>query len=214
MSFRLWNPTLVWSGEAVCWPSYWQTDFALFTGSMFEPSTSYRRALTIMLGWLASMDLALALLPITIIWNLRLDWHKKLGLSVLMGMGVFAFICAVIKTSKLPELNARADITFITVSLWMWTANETNVLILAASIPTLRPLYLILFNRPGSESYRNRDFGQTRCEGQMKLGRTTAPYGTSASTRAAGALNGDDSRLAFEQNRRITNIHRSFDLDV
>ena len=181
---------------------------------MFESSPLYRRALTLIKGWLAFMDLALALLPINIIWNLRLDWHKKLGLSVLMGMGVLAFICAVIKTSKLPELNARADITFITVSLWIWTANETNVLILAASIPTLRPLYLILFSRPGSESYRNKDLGRTRCEGQLKLGPTAAPSGTSESVRAAGALNGDDSRLGFEQNRRITNTHGVFDSDV
>ena len=160
------------------------------------------------------MDLALALLPITVIWSLRLDWHKKLGLSALMGMGVFAFICAVIKTSKLPELNARSDITFITVTLWIWTANETNVLILAASIPTLRPLYLVLFNRPGSESYRNKDFGQTRCGAQMKLGRKTAPFGTSESTNVAGALKGDKSPLELEQDERIPSIHERIELDV
>ena len=131
-----------------------------------------------------------------------------------MGMGVFAFICAVIKTSKLSELNARADITFITVSLWIWTANETNVLILAASIPTLRPLYIILFNRPGSESYRNKDSGKTRWGAQMKLGPTTVPFGTSESIRVAGALTGDDGRLGFEQNRRINNIYENLELDV
>ena len=131
-----------------------------------------------------------------------------------MGMGIFAFICAVLKTSKLPELNARADITFITVSLWIWTANETNVLILAASIPTLRPLYLILFNRPGSESYRNKDFGHTRCEGRMKLGRTTTLFGTNESVKAAGALNGNENRLGLEQSRRMTNLHGVFELDV
>lgn len=167
-----------------------------------------------MIGWLAFMDLALALLPITIIWNLRLNWHKKLGLSVLMGMGVFAFICAVIKTSKLPELNARVDITYVTVSLWIWTANETNVLILAASIPTLRPLYLVLFNRPGSESYRNKDSGQNRCGGRIKLGHTTAPFGTGELTKVAGALNSDISRMRFEQNQRMPNIYGSFELNV
>ena len=170
--------------------------------------------LTIMLGWLAFIDLALALLPITVIWNLRLDWHKKLGLSILMGLGVFAFICAVIKTSKLPELNARADITFITVSLWIWTANETNVIILAASIPTLRPLYLTVFNRPGSEHYRNKDFGQTSREGKIKIGRITAPFGTNESTEAAGAVNGDNSRLELGHSQRGPDIHGTFDLDI
>ena len=214
MSFRLWNPALVASGEAVCWPSYRQTNFAMFTGSMLKPSPSCRQMLTFMVGWLAFIDLALALLPITIIWNLQLDWHKKLGLSTLMGLGVFAFICAVIKTSKLPELNARADITFITVSLWIWTANETNAIILAASIPTLRPLYLTVFNRPGSEIYRNNDFGQTSRGGKIKTGRTTAPFGTSESIEAVGAVNGDDSRLELGQNQKELDIPETFELDV
>ena len=35
----------------------------------------------------------------------------------------------------------------------MWGATEMNVIIIAASIPTLRPLYLIIFKRPGAENY-------------------------------------------------------------
>ena len=214
MSFRLWNPALVASGEAVCWPPYRQTDFAVFTGSMSKPSPLCCRMLTIMVGWLAFIDLALALLPITIIWNLQMDWHKRVGLSTLMGLGVFAFICAVIKTSKLPELNARADITFITVSLWIWTANETNVIILAASIPTLRPLYLTVFNRPGSEIYRKNDFGHTSRGGKMKTDRTGAPFGTDESTKAVRAVNCEDSRLELGHDRRDSDIPEALELDV
>lgn len=177
--------------------------------------------LTIMVGWLAFMDLALALLPITIIWNLQLDWHKKVGLSILMGFGVFAFICAVIKTTKLPELNARGDLTFITVSLWMWTANETHVIILAASIPTLRPLYLTVFNRPGGDHYRNKDFGQVSREGKTRTGRTAAPFGTSESTEVVEAVK-VDSRLELGQSERepetfmldASSYFRSKDIDV
>ena len=175
-----------------------------------------------MVGWLAFIDLALALLPITIIWNLRLDWHKKVGLSTLMGLGVFAFICAVIKTTKLPELNARDDLTFITVSLWIWTANETHIIILAASIPTLRPLYLTVFNRPGGELYRNKDFGQTSRGGRIKTGRTIALFGTSGSTEVVGAVKADDTRLELGQCERgaetfaldMSSYTRSKDMEV
>ena len=167
--------------------------------------------LTTVVVWLAFIDLALALLPITIIWLLQLDWHKKVGLSMLMGLGVFAFICAVIKTSKLPELNARGDITFITVSLWIWTANETNVIILAASIPTLRPLYLTIFNRPGSEFYRNKGFSKT-IRGR-KTGRNTAPSGTSESTEVIRAVKVENSRLELARNERIRDSPETFVLD-
>jgi len=174
-----------------------------------------------MVGWLAFIDLALALLPITIIWNLQLDWHKKAGLSILMGFGVCAFICAVIKTTKLPELNARGDLTFITVSLWIWTANETHVIILAASIPTLRPLYLTVFNRPGGQLYRNKDFGQVSREGKFKTGRTNAPFGTSESTEVVGAVEVESGLELGESEREpetfvldASSYSRSKDIDV
>ena len=88
-------------------------------------------------GWLAFIDLALALLPITIMWNLQLSLKSKSGISAIMGLGVLygiqeqavskrpvtsdalsvvpAYVLLSkrqsVKASKLPELNARADIT-------------------------------------------------------------------------------------------------------
>lgn len=39
-------------------------------------------------GWLAFSDVALALFPITILWDLKLSMQKKAALSSLMGMGI------------------------------------------------------------------------------------------------------------------------------
>ncbi|MCJ1266696.1 hypothetical protein MMC22_006581 [Lobaria immixta] len=64
-----------------------------------------------------------------------------------------AAVCAVVKTSKLPKLDVRGDLTWETVPLWIWNSNEINLVIWAACIPTLRPLFLVLFNRPGSDAY-------------------------------------------------------------
>lgn len=101
----LWNPNLVVAGKATCWPPRISSSYQLFNGS-----------------WLAFIDLALALLPSTIIWSLQLNLKRKVGISAVMGLGVFACICACIKTSKLPELSARGDLTYITVTLWIWNA--------------------------------------------------------------------------------------------
>ncbi len=213
---RLWNSALVPAGKAVCWPSYRQTDFSLFTGSTFGTDLSLRfvQILIAVIGWLAFIDLSLALLPISIIWNLQLNWHKKLGLSVLMGLGVFACICAAIKTSKLTELNARADITFITVDLWIWNVNEINVVIFAACMPTLRPLFLVLFRRPGSENYRVKSYGGSSRAGKSKLSRTAGAVGVSDSTTAIGVIGGDHNWLELEPNQRNNKISRTIELDV
>ena len=131
-----------------------------------------------------------------------------------MGLGVFASICAAIKTSKLTELNARADITFITVDLWIWNVNEANVVIFAACIPTLRPLFLVLFRRPGSENYRVKGYGGSSRAGKSKLSRTPGTLGVSDSTTAVGVIGGDDSWLELEPNQRKNKISRTIELDV
>ena len=89
----LWDPELVVMGKATCWPPQRQINFSIFTGSM---SDSFYRMITLLLllsqlnvaGYLAFLDLALALLPITIIWNLQLSLKKKVGLCAVMGLGV------------------------------------------------------------------------------------------------------------------------------
>ena len=101
------------------------------------------------------MDVALAAVAISIIVELQLPLRKKVPLCCLFGLGVFAAICACIKTAKLPLLNARSDLTWQTVDLWIWNANECGVVVIGACIPTLRPLFLIIFRRPGRHVYLN-----------------------------------------------------------
>lgn len=97
---------------------------------------------TSFLGWFAFVDFFLAAFPITIIRKLQLSLHKKIQLSLLLGLGVFAGICAVIKTTFLPTLTSAADFTWITCSLLEWNVNEVNVIIICASIPVIRPLFI------------------------------------------------------------------------
>lgn len=129
----LWDSSV----KAECWKPKSQSSFSVFAGS-----------------WLAFTDAFLALLPISIIRALNIPIRKKIGLCTILGLGIFAAICAAIKTSELPKLDARGDFLWETVPLWIWTSSEMNSIIWAACIPTLRPLFLVLFNRPGSEAYR------------------------------------------------------------
>lgn len=198
----LWNPELVLMEKATCWPPQRQSDFSLFVGS-----------------WLAFIDLALALLPITIMWNLRISTKRKIGICAVLGLGIFACICACIKTSKLPELNARADITFITVTLWIWNANECNVVIIAACIPTLRPLFLIVFKRPGRDQYLQRKTKSPNSSSRNRpnrIGQVSAPI--SDSTTAIGHAEHDDNWIELNSAQHSTHkdgeIEQTLEFDV
>lgn len=101
----------------------------------------------------AFLDIALAAIPVSVIWTLQMPMDKKVSLSLILSVGIFAAICGAIKTSKLPSESARSDFTWNTVPLFIWNSVEVNVVIMAACVPAMRPLYLILFRRPGAEHY-------------------------------------------------------------
>ncbi|KAL8995730.1 MAG: hypothetical protein Q9169_004588 [Polycauliona sp. 2 TL-2023] len=128
-----WDKSLVKAGKATCWDPT-----PLNTHKTMEPR------------YWAFLDFALAIIPVDIIWKLQLSTKKKIGLSLLLSAG----ICAAVKTSKIPiTIRGRLDITWMTIELLMWGGIEMNVIIIAACIPTLRPLVLVLLGRPSGSQY-------------------------------------------------------------
>ncbi|KAI9822947.1 MAG: hypothetical protein M1826_000329 [Phylliscum demangeonii] len=126
----LWTPSI----KGNCWDPSVQTNYAIFSGS-----------------WNAAVDFSLALLPITIFWNLNMKLHKRIGLCLLLGTGVLAAISASIKTTKLSELSARSDFTWATFELYAWTGVEIYVLIICGCLPVVRSLFTahLIGRRPG-----------------------------------------------------------------
>lgn len=58
-----------------------------------------------------TMDAVLAILPAIMIRNLNIDMKEKIGVSILMGLGVFAGVTGAIKVSYLPDVGAWKDPT-------------------------------------------------------------------------------------------------------
>jgi hypothetical protein len=89
------------------------------------------------------LDFFLALLPITIIWNLQLDAKKKIGISILLGLGVLLVtprivvvqlqtgrvwltndrsgVAASIKTAYSKELGSHIDFSWDAWTLYAWS---------------------------------------------------------------------------------------------
>ncbi|KAG6997768.1 hypothetical protein G7Y79_00038g075270 [Physcia stellaris] len=164
----VWDKALIKQGKATCW----------------NPIPINTWNLIIASYW-AFLDFALAFIPIDMVWKLQLDLKKKFLLSGLLGMGVFAGICASVKTSKIPiTVKAQTDITWQTVELLMWNGIEMNVIIIAACIPTLRPLFLILFNRATPSDFlshrRHSSYPQTDPTSAAPKSQTIASRGSKA----------------------------------
>ncbi|KAL9062887.1 MAG: hypothetical protein Q9161_009711 [Pseudevernia consocians] len=86
-------------------------------------------------------DWTLATLPIVFLWSLQMRIKVKIGICVLMGMGYFTGICAVARTIGFRNVTASASHEATQIGSVIWAALEINVGIIAASIPTLKPLF-------------------------------------------------------------------------
>ncbi|KAL8787321.1 MAG: hypothetical protein Q9195_007816 [Heterodermia aff. obscurata] len=137
----LWNPVV--AKTTSCWNPIVQTNFAIFTSS-----------------WNVAMDFLLAFFPLTIVYGLQMSGHRKIAISVLLGLGMFSGICAAIKTAKLYALASRADP--------LWAEAELFVVIICGSIPTIKILYERYFtNKSPSQIYISFRNMVSRVSGRM-----------------------------------------------
>ncbi|TEA20737.1 hypothetical protein C8034_v008183 [Colletotrichum sidae] len=96
----------------------------------------------------AVTDLTLCLVPIIIIWKLKMPRREKIGVGVASSLGLFAGVVAVITAGRTDGVRYTHGRTFSydLARICIWVAAETHAAIVASSIPVLRVLL--------------RDFGQ------------------------------------------------------
>lgn len=97
------------------------------------------------------MDLVLTVLPVTILRNLNMELRTKVALCILLGLSFFAMIACLVKTVELRALGDRIDFTYHTSNFVIWFTIEQYIVIIAASVPTIRPLALRI-----SQRWKNR----------------------------------------------------------
>lgn len=73
-----------------CWDPQIESDYQIFNAStnLSRAVASSRTNVSINLGWNCLMGLALALLPITIIYKLKMRMRNKISLCAILGLGV------------------------------------------------------------------------------------------------------------------------------
>jgi len=85
-------------------------------------------------------DLILAIFPALVVWHLNMKLAMKLSLIALMGLGIFAMVASIVKTVLLRSVGSSTDYTYNTSLLIVWWTIELYLVIIGASIPTLKPL--------------------------------------------------------------------------
>ena len=97
-------------------------------------------------------DFAFAAFPILFLWRVQIDLKTKIGLWVLMCLGFITGACCLVRT-VLNNQSVPLDGTYNGIINWLWRLFEVQIGIIAACIPTLRPLYLWVMRRIGGDTH-------------------------------------------------------------
>lgn len=95
-------------------------------------------------------DFAFATFPILFLWRVQIDLKTKIGLWILMCLGFITGACCLVRT-VLNNQSVPLDGTYDGIINWLWRLFEVQIGIIAACIPTLRPLYLWVMKRAGGD---------------------------------------------------------------
>ncbi|OJD34915.1 uncharacterized protein BKCO1_20000153 [Diplodia corticola] len=85
-----------------------------------------------------STDVMTYTLPIKTVLHLQIPQNQKIGLGVMLSLGLFACISSIIRITYIPQMLTSADQTWAISGAMYWSVIETNVGIAAASIPSFK----------------------------------------------------------------------------
>lgn len=85
-------------------------------------------------------DFLLALLPVPLIWQLQLNLRTKISLILVLSLGLFACVAAIMK-ARLNKTILSDPNRFIYDGYSMWNFIELDVGIIAGSLPATKPLF-------------------------------------------------------------------------
>ncbi|KAJ5781315.1 hypothetical protein N7457_006475 [Penicillium paradoxum] len=97
----------------------------------------------------AVTDLTIGLLPVALIWNLRMNRRTKGAIVGILGIGCIASAAVIVRIPFVPNYKDK-EFLYNTYQISIWSNVEAGIGITAGCLTTLRPL--IRFLRDGSSS--------------------------------------------------------------
>ncbi|KAG5954299.1 hypothetical protein E4U57_004600 [Claviceps arundinis] len=132
IGFFIWN-------LLQCTPIEKQWDFRITDGQCADAgevlTAAYcLSAMTIVTDWF------FALIPIPMLWGIKMSTQAKTTVIFILGIGIFASIATLIRFRFLTSIERTDDILFRATDASIWSLIEVGVAIIASSLATVRPL--------------------------------------------------------------------------
>ncbi|CAJ0554201.1 Ff.00g127130.m01.CDS01 [Fusarium sp. VM40] len=135
----IWSIVLFFWNLFQCHPVEMQWDFRIKEGKCVSADQIVSAAYAISVMTVVS-DWLYALLPIPMLWSVKMTKQAKATVIVILGLGIFASVATLVRLRFLADLTDTDDILFAGTDAMAWTLIEPGVAIVASSLATIRPL--------------------------------------------------------------------------
>ncbi|KAF2868788.1 hypothetical protein BDV95DRAFT_609694 [Massariosphaeria phaeospora] len=85
-------------------------------------------------------DWICAVIPVFVVWNIRLTWKAKVYVGIMLALGVLASIATIIRMRYLLAYQSPHDRVYGLTDIAIWSEVECCIGIVAGSLATMRPL--------------------------------------------------------------------------
>ncbi|OKO89597.1 hypothetical protein PENSUB_13663 [Penicillium subrubescens] len=86
------------------------------------------------------IDVLILLIPIPVVWRLKLRVTQKIMITSVFFIGVFVCIASIVRLHYLTYLKGTQDITWVMSDIYVWSTVEPCLGIICACLPALQPL--------------------------------------------------------------------------
>ncbi|GFN20892.1 hypothetical protein ABZX51_009818 [Aspergillus tubingensis] len=87
-------------------------------------------------------DITMFFLPQRIIWRLQMNWQKKIGVSIIFGVGILASVAACFRLSHTVAFANTTDTMYLIGPLLFWACGEMTCGFFILSVPCLSKLII------------------------------------------------------------------------
>ncbi|OAQ98252.1 hypothetical protein LLEC1_00773 [Akanthomyces lecanii] len=143
-----------------CMPVAKQWDYRITEGRCASGQDIVNAAYAISVLTVVS-DWFYALLPIPMLWSVKMTRQAKVTVVLILGLGIFASIATLIRVKFLAGVSDTEDLLFSATDALLWSMVEPGVAIIASSLATIRPLLRVLKIRGFESTHRTPSTGMS-----------------------------------------------------
>ncbi|KAM0276287.1 hypothetical protein ACHAQH_006917 [Verticillium albo-atrum] len=117
------------------WTQVYGTDGHCYNKLIVTYSTTVHSCISCLSDW------CLGLLPIALLWNVKINGRTKVTIAVLLSLGMIAGVVLLVRIAYVTRLPPGLEFLYRSIDVAIWSVMEPALGITAACVATFRPLF-------------------------------------------------------------------------